>query len=503
MLIESSFFFILPAQTNTIDSLKQKLLTVKEDTLILDILSILVNEETDDALWPKYNNEIIKRCEFRLCSKISEREHFVIKKLYANALINSGYLADIKGETKKAIGLYLRGLAMHEKLKNKEGIANVLNNLGLIYSNLGNIPKALECYNRCVRLQEELNNNYGMASIYNNLGLIYDNLGEEQIALSYYFKSEKSYNESKNKSGFASVLINIGTIYKRKKDEKKAIDYYEKGLKMYEKSKDQMGVARSLANIAVIYFDKAGDSGFDDDILISEKYYMRALKIYEHLNDRPGMSALLLNIAGIHRIRKQYQKAIEFSTLSLNIATEIGYPEYIRNSASRLYDLYKTTGDHQKALSYIELFVRMKDSLNNESTKKASIRSQLKHEYEKQAAADSVAHEKESEIKNVELKRQSAEIRAKKNQQYALFGGLALVLMFSVFMFNRWKVTQKQKAVIENQKEIVEEQKKLVEEKQLEILDSIRYAKRIQLAQIPSEKRVSIMLNKTQGHEGK
>jgi hypothetical protein len=35
-----------------------------------------------------------------------------------------------------------------------------------------------------------------------------------------------------------------------------------------------------------------------------------------------------------------------------------------------------------------------------------------------------------------------------------------------------------------------------VEEKQLEILDSIRYAKRIQLAQIPSDKRVGAMINK-------
>lgn len=63
-------------------------------------------------------------------------------------------------------------------------------------------------------------------------------------------------------------------------------------------------------------------------------------------------------------------------------------------------------------------------------------------------------------------------------------------------MYNRFKVTQKQKLVIESQKEIVEEQKKLVEEKQKEILDSIRYAKRIQMAQIPSEKRVENTLGR-------
>jgi hypothetical protein len=44
-----------------------------------------------------------------------------------------------------------------------------------------------------------------------------------------------------------------------------------------------------------------------------------------------------------------------------------------------------------------------------------------------------------------ELAKQKAEISAKKNQQYALFGGLGLVLVFAGFMYNRFKITQKQK----------------------------------------------------------
>jgi len=73
---------------------------------------------------------------------------------------------------------------------------------------------------------------------------------------------------------------------------------------------------------------------------------------------------------------------------------------------------------------------------------------------------------------------------------------LGLVIIFSGFMFNRFKVTQKQKDIIESQKEIVEEQKKLVEEKQKEVMDSIQYAKRIQMAQMSSEKQVGKMLEK-------
>ena len=58
-----------------------------------------------------------------------------------------------------------------------------------------------------------------------------------------------------------------------------------------------------------------------------------------------------------------------------------------------------------------------------------------------------------------------------------------MVLAFAAFMLNRFRVTQKQKEIIESQKEIVEE-------KQREVLDSIRYAKRIQLSLLPTEKYI-------------
>ena len=123
----------------------------------------------------------------------------------------------------------------------------------------------------------------------------------------------------------------------------------------------------------------------------------------------------------------------------------------------------------------------MKDSVNNESARKAILKAQAKHEYEVKAAADSVAHIKETKVKNAELARQNAEIRANKNKQYALIGGLTLVIIFAAIMFNRFKVTK-------NQKSIIEIQKNLMEEKQKEILDSIHYAKRIQQSLLPTTK---------------
>ena len=86
------------------------------------------------------------------------------------------------------------------------------------------------------------------------------------------------------------------------------------------------------------------------------------------------------------------------------------------------------------------------------------------------------------------------QIKEQRKQQTLLYVGIGLIAIFSGFMYNRFRVTRKQKGIIELQKveverrsKIVEEQKFVIEEKQKEILDSIHYAKRIQQAMLTSE----------------
>jgi hypothetical protein len=49
---------------------------------------------------------------------------------------------------------------------------------------------------------------------------------------------------------------------------------------------------------------------------------------------------------------------------------------------------------------------------------------------------------------------------------------------------------------MEMQKQLIEKQKKEVEEKQKEIIDSIRYARRIQRSLLPTDKYLDKQLNK-------
>jgi hypothetical protein len=70
-------------------------------------------------------------------------------------------------------------------------------------------------------------------------------------------------------------------------------------------------------------------------------------------------------------------------------------------------------------------------------------------------------------------------------------------------LFSELRTTRKQRHIIEQQKNLVAKQKQeaeyqkyLVEEKQKEIIDSIKYAKRIQQSLLPTDKYIGKSLNR-------
>ena len=65
------------------------------------------------------------------------------------------------------------------------------------------------------------------------------------------------------------------------------------------------------------------------------------------------------------------------------------------------------------------------------------------------------------------------------------------MVMFSIFIFRSYRAKQKINKELLVKNEIIAEQKHEVEEKQKEILDSIRYAKRIQMSLLASDKYIT------------
>ncbi len=415
----------------------------------------------------------------------------------AGALNNIGGVYNARGEYQISIQYFEKSLAIKQALGDKAGTARTLTNIGIISYNHGDYATAVDYYLKGLKLAEEMGDKNGIATALINIGNLYNEQDESQKAIDYYDRASILMNEIGDKKGYSSALNNIGSIYRNRQQYDKALNYYERCAEINLSIDDQVLYSSTLNNIGLVHMKQA-----NYDTALS--YFEKSLEIKRKVGDKHGIVNSVNNIGGIHLKKGNPKMAIRFAEEALQLAREIGVLAQVEESASYLWEAYKATGNHKKALEMHELFVDARDSIASENNQKELIRQEYKYVYEKQAAADSVKAAEAAKVMDAQLaaeqaenKRHKIEAKQQAQQKYFLFGGLALALLFGAFIFNRFRVTNKQKKVIEDQKKKVDSAYDQLEEKNTEILDSINYAKRIQSAILPPKKLVTELLPKS------
>lgn len=466
------------------DSILQLIQKAQNDTLKAQLYLMLVELTEDDNTAMKYNNEayIISKQHLTNSNAKETKAYLIIQ---SEALNNRGYVYETQGNLDSAIYYFNAALTVNEKLHNETGKALLLNNIAGVYESRGDIGTALKYYDNALKINENLNNKEGTAQVLNNLGYMYSNQNDFDKALEFYERSYKLKKEIGNKKSYPVALANIGYIYDMKKDKYKAMSYYMMALKEATEQNDKERMALVYNNMGCIYRDK---NEFNEAL----KCFRNSLSLSSIINEKDGITHYLHSIGSIHLKMNNVDSALYYGKKSYSEAISLGAPQKIIFAAELLQTCYKQKKDYTNAFYFLELYLKMKDSISSEDTKKLIYKQQIKYDYDKKAVADSVKASEEKKVVEAKLEKE-------KTQRYTLYGGLLLTAFFGGFMYNRFRITKRQKQTIEEQKMMVEKQKYLVEEKQKEILDSIQYAKRIQQSLLPNENYISkILSNKKQ-----
>jgi tetratricopeptide (TPR) repeat protein len=306
----------------------------------------------------------------------------------------------------------------------------------------------------------------------------------------------------------------IGTVYYALNDFQKGLDHFSRSLKY---SADSSLNAGSYTYMAGIYFNL---ERYDS----SKVFYEKAQAIYEKLGSYSDVIMCQLNIAGIYSRTGQFTKAITIAenALSVSLRTNdpsqigyayfsLGYFNYENNAVRKAIDYYKKSlveykkandliyvsnchyglsdsyyylGDSKNALEHYKQYISIRDSVLNIEQAKEITKKEVMFQVEKDQMADSlkqVEKDHATQILNDE--------KVKRQKLYAFAGILAFIFMsfLALILLKSNRNKQKANEVIAGQKKEVEVQKAIVEEKQKEIIDSIKYAKRIQSSQLPTE----------------
>ncbi|MEM6299267.1 MAG: SpoIIE family protein phosphatase, partial [Bacteroidota bacterium] len=270
-----------------------------------------------------------------------------------------------------------------------------------------------------------------------------------------------------------------------------------------------------------------------------------------------GIISSLINISVVLNNLKRYDESIKSLEEALDIAREMNDPEQMKSVYGMLSETYEKAGDTEKSLYWYEYYKTFTENLSRQKVTEskaeaeaAQLRAQLaeaekrnkelelqKTRKENINLSDSLSEslltlsKQELALRNVEQEQRIQELElleAKERQKLAeqkseldeqklrntsilaaaLIAGIALVLVFAVFIFRSYQAKKQTNAKLEEQNEELETQRDRIfrqsqklevalkneEEARTKIVDSINYAQRIQQAMLDREPRLDQLL---------
>ena len=385
----------------------------------------------------------------------------------------------------KAIKYLNTSLELRKTIGDKKKIISTQSIIGYAYSLKGDFEKAISFYQENLKLSHEINFGAGIANSLNSIAPLYIKMNQYEKAIEYFEEALGIY-EQMGASGkeIAGCLNNLGNAYKELNDRKKAIEYYEKALAILEET----GANNSeLATLLVNIGDEYEKSENNNKAL---EFYQKAFRLHDDVGNKEGMANSLFHIGSINIRIKNYNSALEQFNKSLAISQEINSQSLILSNLQRISDTYKAMGNYDKALEFKDQYIMVKEIMVNKELNGQLAEMQTKFDMGKKQ------HQ-------IELMQKESEVQATRQKFIVIASiiGLLTLIVTVFFMYNRYRMKKKshaalevrnqqimqQKEEIEAQRDEIEHQKEIIEEANREVMDSIRYAKRIQSAVLPSK----------------
>ncbi|AEA42908.1 tetratricopeptide repeat protein [Fluviicola taffensis] len=431
------------------------------------------------------------------------------KKRYANGIMDAkntlGIYYRLNSRYPEAIKTYEELIQLRKKHKQEEKLIGAYSNLGSVYFEKGSYALALKNYEKSINLAKKLNDFDNQLILYTNIGTAYKSIGLYDQAVQAFQEGLTLNKQIKNEEQDAQLYVNLGTVYHERQMYNQEIKYNLIAKEKVEKSGNYRLLETVLFNLSLDYrytkqyvkakkvlneLKKVAQKLNEEDVWLSYyqseanylndiKKYSEALQAAEMAEKMSNKEADLLSFAEVqltkatiyHHMHKR-DLAIKHAEIALDAFNDTEDVNAQVRTYNTLSEIYKKSGNHQKALQYYETANSLKEKMDLEAvTNQISTLNSL-NELDRKEQDLALSKQKNQRI--------SAENDRKSNLILGLFliGGLIVISLGISFKSNQQK--RKANALLNQQNEEIETQKTVIEEKQGEILGSIHYAKRIQ-----------------------
>jgi len=245
----------------------------------------------------------------------------------ADCLVVIGNTYSDLGQYDRALDYLNSTLAIHEKLKDEEGLARDRLNIGVAYrrrgflaSNRDDLQKALQFYRQALGFYQSQKGNINQIIVLNNLGSVYFDLTDYTQAMKY-FQEGLALAEGTgfiDKTGL--ILNNIGLVQATLGNYERSTEYYQKAIDQALKNQD----GRILWEA---YLEKANANKKQGRFPLAEENYQNSIKVIEDIRSKISLEEQRASFLGSDKRIEPYQQLIDLYAELCRTSPSAGYQQ--------------------------------------------------------------------------------------------------------------------------------------------------------------------------------
>ncbi|WP_373522534.1 histidine kinase [Aquiflexum sp.] len=360
--------------------------------------------------------------------------------------------------------------ALHDARRNtfNKGIANSYNALGWVFMHKGNLDSSVYYLNLSRDVFAKENFLYDVARVDINLTEVMTKQSRFGEALVFALEADSLSLALKDVPLQTDTKRLLGILYREQGDNKKSVEYFNEAIKGFEFQGDLRRSVNTAISLSILLRkinmvdssltvlekclkiiegkenneyqlamvrEHLGDTFYMKQLFEeSLSQYIMAYELFDKLGNKADMAYEALVIGKAQIALEKYKEAEYFLNQAFFISDTLDFLNYQFDAASELANLYKETGQWQKAFVYLNMAGIMKDSLDQQKQLENMIGLKEKYESEKQ----------DQEIALLKSNMELENSRTRRRMQFQIFAIFLFLASLGIayLIFNRYRLKQ-------------------------------------------------------------
>ncbi len=450
------------------------------------------------------------------------KRHQMFEKM-ASVSMNLGVMFFQKGDLDQSMSYYKTSLKALKEFENPVLASQIYVNIGITMEKREYADSAIYYFKKSAQIAQENDNLSILADSYKEIGRIHINNARYEKSITWLIKALRIYDSMKNVDyKLLTVYHSLMLTYKKMSFFDEYKNYIDLRKNKIQELGDSLLMARSFRERASYYFTIKDSLDYALNLLDSaqviygskqkseliEEINLDYGNIYHFKGDHKNaqahyrdylsfinskknlnkieLSGILLNIGVSAYKTKDYKESLSYLKRSLEIRKDIGKPQFLMNSYEALSDSYEAIGDYKKAYEHLILYEKYKGEVSKQKKVKDIAEIRTKYESEKKEQRNRLL-KKENALTSAELEKTALENERNQTLLAGSVGGGILVVILGLVSYRGYLRKRKDNDLLQNKNEEISTQHEKISQKNTEIMDSIRYAQRIQKTILPDD----------------